>query len=290
MRTVLALVLSLSAGVAAAQTTPASVAPRAYDPAPWWMDKPIIASTGHVTTEVPANRATFSATYDAVDRDLVQATRLAIQKAKAVTGALTAFGPQNVRVESSVNVRPLYEQYRDKEGNRIDNARADKIDSYQVTVTMQVEVRDVRLVEPAYAILVSAKPSATQPARFRLEPDDATLSQMFKLAVEDARRRAESATVAAGAKLGSVRLIDPTGRACQTDVLVAGAPRGYGSVEPSRIPPLPVPPVEHRIEEIVVTAQKRAEADGLKPEAVQMPIQTPLERLQSQACVVFSLG
>ena len=56
------------------------------------MDKPIIASTGYVTTEVQANRASLSASYDAFERDVADATRSAAQKARAITGSLDAFG------------------------------------------------------------------------------------------------------------------------------------------------------------------------------------------------------
>lgn len=294
MRLALAALFALAAPHVAAQTAPAVPAPlaRVYEPAPWWMDKPVIASVGYVTAETPANRATLSATYDAVDRDLVTATRAAIQKAKAITGALQAFGPEKVRISSSVNVTPLYEQYRDKQGNRVDNERADKIDSYQVSVTFSVEVRDMRVVEPAYAILVSGKPSRTSPVEFNLEPGDALRTQMFKLAVEDARRRADLAAVAAGTKVGPVRLIDPTGRACEVDVLVIGGPRSYATTAayPVAAPAPAAPPGGSQIAELVVTAQKSAQAAGLKPEDVQLPIQTPLNQLEGRACVIFSLG
>ena len=58
MRLVLALGLAALASPVLAQTAPQ---PRSYDLAPWWMDKPIIASTGYVWTEVTANRANASA-------------------------------------------------------------------------------------------------------------------------------------------------------------------------------------------------------------------------------------
>ena len=294
MRLILIAALALAAGSASAQTAPAAAPPRAYDPAPWWMDKPIIASTGYVTTEVEANRASLSATYDAVDRDVSEATKQAIQKARAITGSLQTFGPEKVRVETRVNMTPLYEQYRDKQGDKVDNQRADKIDRYQVSVQVSVEIRDMRLVEPVYSILMSAKPSSTTAVSFRLEPGDETRTQMFKRAVEDAHRRAELAASAAGAKLGPVRLIDPTGRACQTDVLVALAPRGYGGAEPFGVPAPPPPPSpayqSRSVEEMVVTAQRKAQDAGLKPEDLQLPVQPPQERLQANACVVYSLG
>ncbi|HEX5264000.1 MAG TPA: SIMPL domain-containing protein, partial [Phenylobacterium sp.] len=200
MRPILIATLAALASPALAAPPSAASAPifplppaRAYDPAPWWMDKPVIPAIGYVTTEVPANRANLSATYDAVDRDVADATKAAAAKAKAISGALQAFGVDKVRVETRFTVTPLYEQYREKSGQVVDNQRADKIDRYQVSVQFAVEVRDVRLVEPVYAILMSAKPSQSGSPSFRLEVSDEVRTEMFKLAVEDAHKRAEQA-------------------------------------------------------------------------------------------------
>ncbi len=292
MRLIFAAALALSAGSALAQSVPVNApSSRAYDPAPWWMDKPIIASIGDITAEVQANRAHLAATYDAVDRDVAEATRSAAQKARAITGSLDAFGAEKVRIETHVTITPLYEQYRDKQGSVIDNQRADKIDRYQVSVQVSAEIRDVRLVEPVLAILMSAKPSSTQSVSFSLEPSDETRTQMFKLAVEDARRRGELASAAAGAHLGAVRLIDPSSRACETDVLVAQAARPYDPTVPRPIPSSQTArqPM-NEINALVVTANKRAQEAGLRPEDLQLPVQPPMERLQAKACVIYSLG
>jgi uncharacterized protein YggE len=292
MRLILAAAAALAAHPAAAQpasAAPAYVAPRAYDPAPWWMDKPVIPSVGQVTTEISANRAAMAATYDAVEHEVADATKGAIQKARTITSVLEAFGPDKVRVQTNVAITPLYEQYRDKQGNRVDNERADKIERYQASVTLRVEIRDVRLVERVYSILVSAKPSSTQAPTFTLDPSDEVRAYLYKAAIEDARRRAETAATAAGAKLGAVRVIDPTTRACQTDVLLALAPRSYDT-GPSRPVPAPLAARQSSIEELVVSSQKRAQAAGLKPEDLQLPIQPPLEKLEARACVVYSLG
>ncbi|HEY8571458.1 SIMPL domain-containing protein [Phenylobacterium sp.] len=289
-----ALALATLVSPAAAQTV-VPVTPRAYDPAPWWMDKPIIASTGYVWTEVAANRANAAATYEAVDKDLSQAQKAAADKVRALGQALAAYGAEKVRVETSFRVQPLYEQYRDRQGEVNENRRADQIERYQVVAEVRTEIRDVRLAERVYATLMAAKPSSTRPVTFRLEPENETRTQMFRLAVEDARRRASLATDAAGTLVGAVKLIDPTGRACETDVLVAGAGRSYGGdrdayqvAPPPPPPPPPAPPAV--MEDITVTAARRAREVGLNVEAIQLPVQPPLQRLEARACVVYSLG
>lgn len=289
---ILAAVLVAAAPQTLAQTSPAAASDAArFDKAPWWMDKPIIASTGQVWTEAPANRATFSATYHAVDRDSATATRMAADKVKTLGKALEAYGADKVQVETSFNITPLYEQYRDKDGNLIDNERADKIKTYQVAATVSVEVRDVRLVEQVYATALAAKPTDTQQVSFRLEPDNETKTQMFRLAVEDATRRAKLAVEATSSRLGAVKLIDPTGRACQADVLVAGAGRSYvGGGGYAQAVAAPAPPPNTSIEEVVMTGRRRAAEVGLRPEDLQLPLQPPLQRMEAQACVVFSIS
>ncbi len=300
MRLTLTTALIAAVATPALAAGPAPIAPpptappaavRAYDLAPWWMDKPVMPAVGYVTTEVPANRASLAATYQAVDREVAGATKAAAAKARAISSALTAYGPEKVRIETTFTITPLYEQYRDKQGAMVDNERADKIDRYQVSVQFDVEIRDVRLVEPVYAVLMSAKPSQSQPPSFSLETPDEVRTAMFRLAIEDARRRADLAATAAGGRIGAVRLIDATARACETDVLLALAPRGYNDAVAR---PVMAPPMAARgnstIEEMVVTSQKRAHDAGLRPEDLQLPVQPPLERLEAKACVVYSLG
>jgi uncharacterized protein YggE len=290
MRRIALAIAALATALPAAAQAPAT--PRVYDVAPWWMDKPVIPSMGHVWTEVQANRGFANATYQAVDRSAADATQQAADRARALGKALEAYGADKVRVTTTFEITPLYAQYRDKEGNLNDNERADKIERYQVSANVSVEIRDVRLAERVYATLMSAKPSSTSDMSFRLEPENETRTQMFRLAVEDARRRATLGAEAAGARLGAVKLIDPTGRACQTDVLLAGAGRPYADTPAYRVaaPAPPPPPGNPGLEEIVVTGSRRAREVGLDPDAIRLPVQPPLQRLESSACVVFTLG
>jgi uncharacterized protein YggE len=283
----LAAALSAIAGGACAQSETAN---QAFARAPWWMDKPIIASLGQVWSEVPANRARTQAVYEVVDRDAATATRGAADKVRTLTQALTAFGAERAVISTSFTITPLYEQYRDRQGEVNDNARADKIERYQVSITVAVDIRDARLAEEIYATLMAGRPVSSEPVTFRLEPDNETLTQMSKLAVADARRRAALNTEAAGAHLGAVKLIDPTGRACQTDVLLTGAfDGGRGEAYAAMVPPPPPPPAP--MMDMVVTAARRKAAEvGLKPDDFRLPLQVPVQRLNDRACVVFTLN
>ena len=295
MRAMLGLVLALAglAAPAAAQTV-GVISPSPYGPAPWGMREPIIASLGDVRAEVPANRAAFSAEFQAVERSAPEATSKAAAKVKAVVAALRAFDQDKVRIETTFATQPLYEQYKDKDGNLQTNARPDKIERYQTSVRLSLDVRDVALLEKVYATVVAAGPASTQPVYFSLQPDNATNTEMSRLAVADAVARARQAAEAAGGRLGSVKVIDPTGRACQTDVLVAGAPESTGAGDEG-------------VNEVVVTAARRsagfvgappppppslppAPASGMTAENLEISLQPPLQTLNRTACVVYALA
>ena len=265
-----------------AQVPPAELGAR-FVPAPWWMRDPVVASVGMVHTEIAANRASFSASFNAVGKTADAALAEAAAKVRGIDAALRQSGPARVRIATTFETEPLYEQYRDKEGNMQTNARPDKIERYAVTARIMLDVRDMAVLEPAYAAVVAARPETIDTVNFSLEPDNATKTWLQTEAVKDAARRARQAAEAAGARLGAVKVIDPTGRACQTDVL-AGWPAyartaeqrsDVASMTPMESPP-PAP--------MMVTGSKREVAQ------VQVSMQPPLLALNDDACVVYGLG
>lgn len=288
MRTIVVAASLLAAGAvpSAAQTPPAEIGQR-YIPAPWWMRDPVIASLGAVRVELPANRATFAAQFSAVERDAAAATAAAGRKVAELDAALRAIGASRVRLTTTFATRPLYDQYRDKDGNLIDNQRADKIDRYEVTAALNVEVRDLAALEGAYNAVLAARPTSVGAIGFTLVPDNKVRSALANEAVRDATQRAREAATASGARLGAVRIVDPTSRVCRTDVL-AGWPSYGAGPRPTEIdgeslgvpppPPPPPPPAPAPLAPGAGTAY-----------SVRVTLQPPMQSLQEQACVVFSL-
>ena len=284
------------AGVASAQTTAPAASP--YDRAPWWMKESVITQTGYVFTEVPANRASFSATFLTVADTAEKAQGLAIAQTKGLNQALDKLGKDKVRISTSFSMRALYEQYRDKNGNRIEDQRGDKIDKYQVSLNLSVEVRDTAQLEKAYALVLAAAPTSSTPINFSLQADNETNSWLYTEATKDAHTRAMQSASAAGGKLGGIKVIDPTGRACETDILarapdggwdptvaqeimVTGSRRAYASA-----PPPPAPAMAE------MANYAPGSAEYLEAKALQNPfIQTPpLQRLEAKSCVVYGLN
>ncbi|MFY7854345.1 MAG: SIMPL domain-containing protein [Brevundimonas sp.] len=289
----LALVVGSLAVPALAQTPPAIIGQQ-YVPAPWWMRDPVIASIGYVRVELPANRAQFSASFQTVDRSVAEASRLAANQIRALSQTLAAYGIENVRVETTLSTQPLYDQYRDENGVLRDNMRPDRIERYQAQATIQVQVRDVAVLERVYATVVASQPASIGQVYFQLEPDNVAKTNLAAAAMRDARTRAENAARNAGANLGSVRVIDPTGRACQTDVLAGWPSYGGGGGQATTVdseivmtgsrmmamapPPPPPPPAP---------GQAPSEA---QIEAARLALQPPLQVLTDQACVVYGLN
>lgn len=291
-----ALLLASVATPVLAQTPPATIGDR-YIPAPWWMRDPVIASLGQVRVEIPANRASVTASFQSVDRSVTEASRAAAEQVRALSRALSTYGAEKVRVETSVTTQPLYDQYRDENGVMRENTRADRVARYQADASVAVTVRDVTLIERVYATIVAARPTAIGRVSFRLEPDNIWKANLQAEAIKDARRRAEAAAANAGATLGGVKIIDPAGRVCQTDVL-AGWPsyaagggqattvddvvvtgsriRANGSVPPPPAPP-PPPPSDGGPSEAQI-------------EAARLALQPPLQTLFDSACVIYGLN
>ncbi|WP_295205663.1 SIMPL domain-containing protein [uncultured Brevundimonas sp.] len=291
-----ALLLASVATPVLAQTPPATIGDR-YIPAPWWMRDPVIASLGQVRVEIQANRAFVSASFQSVDRSVAEASRAAADQVRALSQALSAYGADKVRVETSVTTRPLYDQYRDENGVMRDNTRADRVARYQADASVNVTVRDVALIERVYATIVASRPTSIGKVNFSLEPENSWKANLQAEAMKDARRRAEAAATNAGATLGRVKIIDPSGRVCQTDVLAGWPSYAAGGGQ------------ETMVDDIVVTGSRvRAEANFAVPpppvnitpipkelretdiEAARLALQPPLQVMTDSACVIYGLN
>ncbi|HVZ30459.1 MAG TPA: SIMPL domain-containing protein [Asticcacaulis sp.] len=271
----------------------------AYDRAPWWMKENVIAQTGFVYTEIPANRAWFSATFLSVDTTVDKAQSKAIAQVKALNQALDKLGKDAVRVNTTFSMRALYEEYRDKNGNRVEDQRGDKITGYQVSLNLSLQVRDMSVLENAYALVLAAAPTQTTDVSFSLQPSNEANSWLYNQAVKDAHKRAQDAAEAAGGHLGAIKVIDPTGRACRSDILARNAEEGFSnqanrvdydepvsspmsykrSASVSSAPPPPAPPAPGTAEYL--------EAKALANSFIQTP---PPQRLETTACVVYGVN
>ena len=256
------------------------------------MRDPVVASLGSVRVELPSNRARFGVRFSAVERTAADASTAAAKKARELDQSLAALGAERVRLTTTFQTRPLYDQYRQKDGTLVDNERADKIDRYEVTAVLTITVRDTAVLERAYRTAVAAKPTSIDPVGFSLEPDNATKTWLATEAVKDAARRARQAVGASGGRLGAPKVVDPSGGVCQTQVL-AGWPSYVGGTLPTDV----TRPAGLESDSIMVTASRVAAPAAPPPPpgldeqaaAIQVTLQPPLETLTDTACVIYAL-
>ncbi len=286
----LALAVLLAAAPAMAQVPPAELGQR-YIPAPWWLREPVVASMGMVKVELPANRARLGARFGAVERTAADASSAAAKKVRELDQSLRAVGADKVQLTTTFVTRPLYDQYRQKDGTMVDNQRADKIDSYEVTAQLFATVRDIAVLERVYRLMVAAKPTGIDPIAFSLEPDNATRTWLQAEAVRDAARRARLAAESAGSHLGSAKVIDPSGGVCDSQLL-SGWPSYVGGTQPTSVE-RPERMERYQGSPIAVSAMAAAPAPppslDQQAAAVQVTLQPPIEQLTDRACVIYAL-
>ncbi|MFN3806101.1 SIMPL domain-containing protein [Asticcacaulis sp.] len=280
-----ALPLLAAGAEAAPPVKPVETSDR-FDAAPWWMERAVLPQTGYAETEVEANRATFAARFKGTGKTASEAQRQAVAQAETLIAALRQRPAEAVRVRTDFAVQAFYEQYRDKDGRQIANVRGDKIRGYDATLTLRVEVRDMAVLEPVYALVLAAAPTQVDRVAFALQPDNALRDRLRNEATRDAAVRAQGAVEATGSTLGGIRLIDPSGRACRADILgrrpdanadlaLTGKRVEYkGPPQMVSGPSSPPPPLY------------QLEARAAENAFIQTP---PLYRVQVQTCVVYDL-
>ncbi|ESQ79749.1 SIMPL domain-containing protein [Asticcacaulis sp. YBE204] len=291
---VLTMALGLMAGAATAQTAD----PR-FDAAPWWATSPVLPQIGYAEREVEANRATFTATFRGVGKTAADAQNLAIAQATPLMTSLRKQGVGVVRITTGFDMQALYQQYK-VDGEMVDNERGDKIRGYEANLSIEVEVRDLSVLERVYALALAASPTQVSRLNFRLEADNAVKTTLLSEAGRDALERAQGAAQALGVEVGAVRMIDPTGRACQgsllgrqkpeaeyvpgaSEVVVTGARAGYRGVMDSA--------VAEDVGAFPDASVAESRVAGLEMKAdTNVFLQTPpLYRITTQTCVVYGL-
>ncbi|BBF79540.1 SIMPL domain-containing protein [Asticcacaulis excentricus] len=250
-----------------------------FDAAPWWMERAVLPQTGYAETEVEANRATFAARFKGTGKTASEAQRQAVAQAETLIAALRQRPAEAVRVTTDFAVQAFYEQYRDKDGRQIANARGDKIRGYDATLTLRVEVRDMAVLEPVYALVLAAAPTQVDRLAFSLKPDNALRDRLRTQATRDAAARAQGAAEATGSTLGGIRLIDPSGRACRADILGR-------NLETDVDTEMTAERVEYKSPPQIVPGRDQLEARAAENAFIQTP---PLYRVQVQTCVVYDL-
>lgn len=256
---------------------------------PYWIERPVIEALGRASLELPPNRGQFAVHFVETNRESKTAMQSAVERARAAYTAIKSVAGESSEVTTSVMIEPYYEQYRDRDGDRIENRRADKVKGYEARVSVQVLVKDVELAGTARAAALALGPERADPLRLYLERTADVLQQSYEAAASDGAARARISAAAAGATLGEVLVIQEGNGPC-----LGRWTSSAGRVTADRVRRAPS---AQMLDSVVVTSAKRgASADeGIvvsqsEIDALNLPSDRPKQTVEAQVCMIYSVG
>jgi uncharacterized protein len=261
---------------------------------PYWTRMPVIEAIGRANMQVAPNRASFSVTYLETDKNAEDAMKLAVQRGKLAYETAKKIAGDKAIVQSSVSVDAYYEQYRDKDGNKIENDRADKIAGYEARVSLSVLVEDISVAGKARAGVLALGPESSTPLNTYLEATTEMNRAAYEAAVSDGAARAKATAEAAGAKLGKLLAVQEGSGPClgrwSTN---AGTDDDYYYRSAGAPPPPPPAPVAS-MDSVVVTAarigRKNVTITQADIDALDLPSDTRKQSISSSVCMIYAAG
>ncbi len=256
---------------------------------PYWTRVPVIEALGRADMQVAPNRASFSVTYLETDKDSKKAMQLAVERGRLAYETIKKAAGKDSVIQSSVNVTALYEQYKDKDGNKIDNERSDKIRAYEARVSLSVTVEDVSKAGPARAGALALGPENSTSLSTYLERTTELNREADEAAVKDGAARAKASAAASGAKLGKLMVVQEGSGPCLgswassagTDYDYYRSAPAYAMAPP---PPPPPPPVASGMVGGRMVTITQADIDSLN-----LPSDDKTQGVSSSACMIYRI-
>ena len=261
---------------------------------PYWTRMPVIESIGRANMQVMPNRGSFSVTYLETDKNADEAMQLAVQRAKLAYDTAKKIAGDKAIVQSSVSVDPYYEQYRDKEGYKVENDRADKVAGYEARATLNVVVEDISVAGKARASVLALGPESSTPLRTYLEATTEMNRAAYEAAVADGAARAKATADAAGTKLGKLMAVQEGDGPCLGRwTTTAGTDSDYYNHNRAMAAQA-VPAPMAMDENIVVTASriggKEVTISQADIDALDLPSDTRKQSISSSVCMIYAVG
>jgi uncharacterized protein YggE len=277
IRTVFVMFAFLSAA------SPAS-AQESFD-RPYWLDRSVIEAIGRANVYAPADNASFSVTFTEVAGDARSALFAASDRARLATAAIRARGGADVFVRPETEVNAIHTQYRNAEGERVSNERADQVENYVASVRLAVQITDLARVADVRAAAIAVGPEEVGDVNYDVIDRSAVGLDVYRAAVEDAAARARTAANAAGAPLGRLLVLQEGQGPC-LGRWQAGASR-LARQDFEAVSPITTVGSE-QIEVAVGSRALRLSAEEIA--RVNLPSDPPPIELRAQVCVVYAVG
>jgi len=255
---------------------------------PYWTERPVIEAMGRAQIEVMPNRARFSVSFVETDKDSDDAMALAVERARAAYETIKTVAGDEARVTTSVSVSPYFEQYRDRDGDRIENRRADKVAGYEARASLNVVATDTAKAGNARAAALALGPQESGSMSIYLEETTELLQQAHAAAVADASARARLGAEAAGTSLGRLLVLQEGYGPC-----LGQWTTGTGRT-PSPPPPPPAPTMaEAAMDSMVVTSAsiggRAVEITQDQIDALNLPTDPEPRTISASVCAVYSV-
>jgi len=240
---------------------------------PYWVDRPIIEVIGRANVEFAPNRANFSIKYFEVDTNSDEATRKVTDRVRpGLERARSLIGNKGT-INATYSRTTLYEQYRDREGNRNENEREDKISNYVAYWTIEVNLTEMSIISAVRAeLLAIGGAEMNENIEFEFEPTPEQARSVIAAAANDGFEQAKMV-----ANIHGMRprlLVFEEGR---TQCLASATTRGATTSNA---------PTRASNEMIVVTGSRLRK---LTPEEMNLPVApNPIES-SAQVCMVYAL-
>ncbi len=245
---------------------------------PYWTSTPVIEALGRAEVELPPNRASFSVSFVETDRDATTAMASAVERARIAYDAIKAVAGDSAQVTTSVRVDPYYEQYKDRNGDRIENRRPDKVKGYEGRASVSVIMLDVRKAGEARAAALVLGPENAGNLRLYLERTAQVNRQAYEAAVRDA---AALLVIQEGQGPCLGRWTSQSGRV-QPPHIVERTPTVRDERAMSTVIVTASKTVNGREEIVTIT---RADIDAL-----DLPSDEPPQTVSAKVCVLYAVG
>jgi uncharacterized protein len=159
----------------------------------------ISVSGDGVAMRVP-DRAAITLGVEETRDTAVEAMNAASNGAEGVIAALRQTGiPEADIATIDISLGPVYRNRHDADGTG-----EPEVSGYRATNVLRVTVRELGKLGQAIGAATSAGGNTVSSISFETSSRDEAMDEARRLAVEDARRRAETLAAAAGAKLGPI--------------------------------------------------------------------------------------
>jgi len=241
---------------------------------PYWARKPVVEILGRSKMEFESNKAKLKFIVAEVDKDPEQALLKVSKNTQPVIEKIMGILGKDGRVDVNYYRDVIYQQYKDKDGNKIENTREDKIENYVIGWSIIIETKNISLIPKIRAEVLAIENSRmTDKVEYSFSPTPIQERHLFTAAIEDGKERAKIISDSYGVKLKL--LITQEGRSeCLS------SPSGYGETNSGSMKSY-----SGDKESIAVTGTR------MKPRPVDliMPASPETHELKSLVCMVYAV-